>query len=937
MIHKYMGILLVFILSSYLNNISYANVTGQDGQDTIVVVGKDEKTKIAFGTQPDWMVTGSTSSVKGTELRKSFTSNIANTLYGRLPGLTVMQGNNEPGVDSPILNIRGLGTFGEGKDIIFVVDGFLSSQAYFEQLTPYEIESIELLKDASATAMFGNRAANGVLVVNTIRGKNGPLKIEFSAQYGIQNASRLPEFLGSYDYARLYNEGLANDGKQALYSVPDIEGYRTGSDPVLHPDVNWYEEVLREYAPASNYNLNFNGGNETVKYFVLLNATQWDGLYKKTGNLSEFSQNATYERYNFRTNVDIQLSNNLSATILLGGSVEDKTIPGIEENTGSQFGLMATVPPNSFPVYASHGMLGGNSLYANPLGEILQRGYVSSNGRTLQASFKLTEKLDMITPGLSISGASSFNTFFKTFSKKTKEYARYSASANELGEIILTQIGQNTSLEGNEDKSTQWKNIDVQAFINYNRIFGRNRLAAMLMSNYDAYSVTGKDLSFKNIGLAGRFTFSRSDKYIGEFSFGYNGTENFPKGSRFGFFPAGSLGWVVSNEEFLKDNSVFDYLKIRGSYGLTGNADIGGERFMFDQYYKNGTSYPFGTTNNNQTTVLELQLANPAVTWEKEKKFNIGVEMSLFNKFDVKVDFFNHNRDDILAQPYRDVPEYLGLTAPPLNVGEVNNKGFEASIRYNNRKSKNLQYFIEPNVWYAKNKIVYKSEKIQLFDYLYESGQPIDQPLLFEAIGFFKDRTDIDNSPRQIFTEVQPGDIKYKDQNGDNIIDQNDRYPVGNSKLPQLTLGLNSGLSYKGFDLDLFFQGVTNRSVYLDGKYFHAFQDDAKITSFALGRWTPETAATADYPRLSANNNQNNYQGSSFWQRDGSFIKLRSLEIGYTLPQRIVKKVKLSSTRVFLNGTNLFSLDHMEGFVDPEIRSGYPVLRSVSIGVNIQL
>ena len=450
------------------------------------------------------------------------------------------------------------------------------------------------------------------------------------------------------------------------------------------------------------------------------------------------------------------------------------------------------------------------------------------------------------------------------------------------------------------------------------------------------YVVTGTDLSYKNIAMGGRVTYSYDKRYIGEFSFGYNGTENFPKGHRFGFFPAGSLGWILSNEAFLKGNPILNYLKLRASYGIVGNDNIGGIRYMFDQYY-DGYGYHLGNSNNVQDGLVQGKLANPDVTWEKEKKFNVGFEATLVNKIDVSFDYFIQKRSNILSQPYRTVPDYLGISRPDINIGKVGNKGLETSIRYNGIGKKDLTYFVETSLWYAKNKVVYNAEAIQENEYLYGTGRIVGQPFVLEAIGFFKDEDDILKSPTQTFTDVRPGDIKYKDQNKDGKIDSNDYYPIGYTSMPQITLGLHGGITFKGFDMDIFFQGAANRTVYCGGKYYHAFQNDAKVSSIALGRWTPETAETATYPRLSSENNLNNYQASSFWQKNGNFLKLRSLEIGYTLPFQLSRKINLEKVRIFANGTNLFSLDHMDGFTDPETMSGYPALRTISFGLSIQL
>ena len=892
--------------------------------------------KVAYGMQPKWMTTGAVSSVRGNEL-KSFVPNIANMLNGRIPGLVVQQWGCEPGADSPAMNARGVNTYGSGTGLFIVIDGFQSTEAYFQQLTPQEIESITLLKDASATAIYGSKGANGVLLITTKRGTSDKIKINFSIQSGFQQPLRLPEFLGAYDYATLYNEALVNDGKSPFYTPMDLEAYKTGNDPIFHPDVDWYGTILRKAAPITNYNFTASGSNEYFRYFVLLNVLDDRSLYRKAGNVSDFSKNGTYTRYNFRTNIDVKLSKRLQGAITLGGTIEDKTNPGTSENTSGMFDLMSSIAPNAFPVYVSTGMYGGNSMYSNPLGDLMQTGYTSYNGRSLQAIFQLKGDLGFITPGLSVNGAVGFNTYFKSYSKKSRQYARYSVDRDNADEIIYTTYGQNTSLAGDESSSSQWRDYSLQASLNYNRTFnGLHNIDAIYLGSYNDYVVTGTDLSYKNIAMGGRVTYSYDKRYIGEFSFGYNGTENFPKGHRFGFFPAGSLGWILSNEAFLKGNPILNYLKLRASYGIVGNDNIGGIRYMFDQYY-DGYGYHLGNSNNVQDGLVQGKLANPDVTWEKEKKFNVGFEATLVNKIDVSFDYFIQKRSNILSQPYRTVPDYLGISRPDINIGKVDNKGLETSIRYNGIGKKDLTYFVETSLWYAKNKVIYNAEAIQENEYLYGTGRIVGQPFVLEAIGFFKDEDDILKSPTQTFTDVRPGDIKYKDQNKDGKIDSNDYYPIGYTSMPQITLGLHGGITFKGFDMDIFFQGAANRTVYCGGKYYHAFQNDGKISSIALGRWTPETAETATYPRLSSENNLNNYQASSFWQKNGNFLKLRSLEIGYTLPFQLSRKINLEKVRIFANGTNLFSLDHMDGFTDPETMSGYPALRIISFGLSIQL
>ena len=886
---------------------------------------------------PEWRIAGAVSKTDAAGLSDFYVSNISNTLFGRIPGLTVQGVGAEPGADSPTLNSRGVGTYGSGSGIFIVIDGFASSQEFFERLTPGEIESIELLKDATATAIYGNRAANGVLVVKTKHGDvSSPLKIDFGTRVGFQQPLRLPDWLDSYDYAVLYNEALANEGQPAMYGPDALEAYRTGSSPLLYPDVDWYDEIFRSVSPVYNYNLTASGGINSVRYFVHFNGVNNYGLLRNPSLVNDFAKRQSFSRYSFRTNVDVILSKRLTASIILGGCVEDKTTPGVNESTWNIIDLAATVPPNAFPVMASESYIGGNAAFANPVAEMTERGYISYNGRTAQASLRLTEKLDFITPGLSISGAISFNNLYRSYSNKTRNYARYSPVLDSSGEISFATFGENTELTGDEKTANQWRNIVVNAFIDYDRIFnGRHYLKAMLRYDYDEYTVTGETLPFMNLGFGGLVSYSFDRRYIAEFTFGYHGNDNFPAGSRFGFFPAGALSWVVSEEPFLKDNPVVDNLKLRASYGLVGNADIGGSRWMFNQYYAWNGNYWFGDQNSVVDTYLESAKSNPYVTWEKATKLNVGLEASLFAGLYLSFDWFREHRYDILTTPYSSVPDYLGFSKPSLNVGIVDNTGFEAVLGYHKAKG-DFRYRIEASAWYARNNVVFNSEAPQIYDYLYGTGHPVGQPFALEAIGFYRDQADIDSSPVQIWGEVFPGDIKYKDQNGDGVINEDDCYPLGYTGRPEMTLALDLQFQYKGFDLSLLFQGALNRTVYLDGKQFQAFQNNGKISSFALGRWTPETADTATYPRLATTGNENNYQYSSFWQRNGDFLKLRYLSFGYTFSSPSMQKAHVDGVRVYFSGTNLFSLDYMQGFCDPEVLYGYPAVRTFSLGVDLK-
>lgn len=918
--HQFSTVLLSLIIWMVTAEISNA----QDHQTDSCIVN--------FGynySLPEWMVTRSISTISTNQLDKSVTTNFGNKLHGRLPGLTVSQTSNEPGVESVNLYSRGIGTFGPGRDILILVDGFESS---YDQLLPEEIETISLLKDASAVTMYGMRGANGVLLITTKKGKEGPLKINSSAQIGFESPQRLPDFLGSYDYAMLYNEALTNDGLPTQYSASDLSAYQSGNDPYFYPDVNWYDVLLRDSAPVSKYNISFSGGQKGVRYFVMLGYKNRSGIYKNTADKTDFSSNSNYNQFNVRTNVDIDLSEKLVASVNMGVSLANKKNPA-GYNSNDIFSKMSLIPPNAFPVYNPNGTYGGNPLYTNPWGDLLETGSYTSNYRTFQSAIKLKYQLDMIADGLSISAAASFNDRFRGYSSKSRTYSRYSITKDDSGNIEYRKFGEPTSLVASENQFEQWRNVGFQSFLNYQKNVAENLIDASLGYDMGTYTLQGERTNFKHLGVNGRISYAHHMKYIGEISFGYYGSNGYREGERFGLFPGASLGWIVSNEDFLKNNALVDYLKLKTSFGISGNNALGSQRFMYDQYYSATGSYIFGNTSIQG--YRESTIANPGLTWEKKREINFGFDAAFINCLNFKFDLFWQNRYDILASPVSMIPGFAGMYTPQLNVGKVDNKGFEAQIGYQGKRSNDLVFFADLNIWYAKNKITSIPEEIKENQYQLSEGKPVGQPFLLEYIGFFENESDIDNSPFQNFDAVQAGDIKYKDQNNDGIVDERDFYPIGYTNIPELTVGLNLGLEYKNVYLNAFIQGVTNRSVYLSGSNFHAFQNDGKISSMALNRWTNATHESASYPRLSSQNNSNNFQNSSFWQRDGSFMNLRNIEFGYNIPNTLLNKNGIKEATLFISGTNLLKWDHVK-IADPEILTGYPAMSAFNIGAKIQ-
>lgn len=891
----------------------------------------DRNVGVAYGIQNYRWLTGSVASVSGQDMRKTPSSTLSNTLYGKLPGLTVLQGSGEPGYDAPQMLIRGKATY-RNSDFLVFVDGVEES---FDQLNVDEIESISVLKDAASLAQFGIRGANGALWVTTKRGQTGKTRITLNARTGIQQPITVPSFLGSYDYARLYNEALSNDGLQSKYSQTALEAYKNGSDPYLYPNVNWYDQVLRNETPMTDFSLTLSGGGDIAKYFVLLGYLDNNGLYANTDSDRKINSNADFRRYNFRSNIDVNVTKAVTASLDLSGRIEDRYFPGI--NGGALWNNMAKYPPNAYPVRNPNGSWGGNTIYPdNPVASVLDRGYNSTDDNNLRATFRMTEDLAFITPGLKFTQNVSFSNWFRGSYNKTKDYATYELQSAQSGDsLIYIKHGLASDYSISQGGNNQNRRSDIQLALNYDRQFDVHGISGMLMYKQDLYTISGNNVPYAYQNYMGRVNYNYNSRYIAEFGFSYSGSENFPKNHRFGFFPSVSGAWVMSNEGFMQDNKVFDYLKLRASVGLLGNDNIGSRRFPFIQDYYYSGGYHFGRDNNWWGALTEGELANSNVTWEKSLKYNVGVDASLFNKLDLTFDYFFERRTDILADRNASVPSIIGAGLPAENIGKVNNQGFELSLDYNNHIGE-LAYTLGTSAFYAHNKIKYMNEVPRAEDYLYRTGNSVDQPFGLEAIGFFQDQADIDKSPNQTFGPVQPGDIKYKDQNGDGLINEDDMIAIGKPWEPEITYTFNLGLQFHNFDFQAFFEGITNRDVYTNGPLFWAFVNDSKIASNALGRWTPENSANATYPRLTASPNENNYRQSTFWMKSGDVFRLRNVELGYNIHSSMLASTfGVNDARVYVSGTNLLTWDKMDR-VDPETMSGYPAMKSYNVGFRLQ-
>jgi TonB-linked SusC/RagA family outer membrane protein len=941
------------ILSFCSFSVANAQTTNVVSADTIKKDSRLIKSTVDGGlrTEKFWRSTGATFTLQGEELAHMVVGNLLNTLQGRIPGLTVVTGSGEPGYDNPTLYVRGQTSWNsKANQVIVYLDGFQVDLGAISSLSAYEIESVTLLKDAAALSVFGLEGGAGVLSIRTKRGANMPkTQITINGRYGILSAIDLPTVLNAYDYTRLYNQALQNDGLPIKYKNPEL--YKAANDP-FHPNVNWYNEILKKTSAIQDYNLSFRGGNATAKYFVLMNYTNFEGLYKNADAIDkDFGTNAKYTRLNLRANIELQLNKNLAVTANITGITEDKNTPGGFSATSLFTGLFL-LPPAGFPVKNPNGSWGSSSVYSfNPVQRLQQFGVYNLHTRNLQTNFGFNQKLDVLTQGLAFRGSVSFTnqyqgTYQKIFTVPSYEITKDANDEPVLddGKVVYKQIGIiNQGIADNG--GPHWNRTTVQFGFDYDRSFGKHTFTGMVQARRQGYAHDGQVYQVRTQGLAGNITYDYDKKYIVDLSGSYNGSADFAPGSRYGFFPAVGLGWVASNEEFLKGNSAIDFLKIRASYGTTGviNEDF---RFLYQQWGIDANGWIVGTANSVKGGRTEGPFANLKSAWEQKTTLNVGVDINLWKKLSATIDVFSEKRTGILEVPTSDVPLYTGFSLQYANTGEVTNKGFEASLNFKD-KINTFEYYLGGSAAFARNKITKRSETPQPYSYLYTQGYRIGQMTGLVYKGFYQ-QADFDANGNlkpgivtSSYTNVKPGDLKFADQDGNGIINDYDKIPLKYGRLPEITLGFNLGFKYKGFDFDAYLQGVLNRTVsLLDGiatYYTHPFVSGGNsVTLFSANSWTPETANTATSPRLSTQSNLNNYQSSDFWMRNGNFLKLRSVELGYTLPKKGFLK-KLDALRVFVSGTNLFTWDKIDDLEAEQLSMGYPLMKAVSFGLKLKL
>jgi TonB-linked SusC/RagA family outer membrane protein len=929
----------------------------QQALTDVVVVG--------YGTQKKISITGAIASVKTQEILRSPVSSVANALAGRATGIITVQRGGEPGRDVADIFIRGVGTFAGGTSArpLVLVDGVERS---LNGIDPYTIETFNVLKDASATAVFGVRGANGVIIITTKVGQQGKPQFTFSSNFAWQKPIRLPKMLNAVDWAILRNEAEANDQNNPnarKFSDYDIERYRLNDDPYFHPNIDWLDYMLNKSAGQQQYNLNMSGGTQDAKYFVSLGYLNQNGAYKLGKAFDDFSANPNFKRYNIRANFDFNVSKDFSLYVKASAEMQNSNYSN--SATNDIFGTILAANPIMSPVLYQDKIIRNVdgltqwNISNTPLYQMLFFGYNSNFSSRLNMNIGGRYKLDRFVKGLSVRAMTAYDSYYLQTIRRNKQIPLWDLRRNPAAtnfQDSLTPIPVVNTFEGpvtfGGESFAKNRKFYLEGAIEYNRTFSRHTVTGLLLGTIERLYDGSNQLPFNYVGLVGRGTYNYDNRYFLDVNMGYNGSENFARGDQFGFFPSFSAGYLISNENFFPQKSFVSYLKLRGSYGKVGNDKIGGNRFLFlPSSFVNGNQYFLGLANTPSTGYREGTIGNPGVTWEEAKKLNLGVDFKFFkDKLTFSGDVFQEKREGILWN--LNIPVTFGAPGlvAPYNIGVAENKGYELELGYRSDvKPGKVYYFGNANYTFARNKIIYFDEIPQPFPGLTQTGNRIGQPKGLLANGLYNTMDEINDPerPKSVWegAGLKPGDIRYVDVTGDGKIDDNDRVNIGDPNIPEIIYGVTIGVGYKGFELSVFFQGADNVSTYLNDRAAWPFIAGT-MTAFenAKESWSQqryEQGAKISLPRLTAapDGNRHNYRVSSFWMQDASYLRLKTLEIGYTFDTKLVNRVGIKSLRLYANGQNLVTWTKMPYF-DPEIASSngavYPMMAVFNAGVNLQ-
>ena len=914
-------------------------------------VSADEVVVVGYGNQKKLSVIGSIQTLDPGNLQMGSSRSMSNNLAGQLAGVIAYQPSGEPGYDNSQFWIRGISTFGAGgSSPLVLVDGVERS---LNDIDPAEIESFSVLKDASASAMYGVRGANGVIIINTKRGSVAKPSIDFRFEQAITKPTKLPEFIGAAEYMTLLNN-LCSDPSKRMFTKDQIMKTYTGYDKDLYPDVDWIDAITKDYATSTRGNMTVSGGTNILRYSLTASVYHETGIME-TDDTLPYDTGSKLTRFNMRANVDLDLTKTTLLRFNVGGYLQN--LRKSNSSTDNVFTHAFETPPFVHPAIYSDGTIPKASANrANPWAESTQQGYYRGTRSKLESLFQLEQNLKMITPGLKFKATFAFDTYNENFVTrgKTPTYYGVAKSRGDEGELIHSVLSYGSEFLDHSSNANYGNNSTYLEFsLGYNHTFAKKHAVdALFLYNQRSYD-WGDIQPKRSQGIAGRLSYTFDRRYVGEFNFGYNGSENFAKGHRFGFFPSLALGWIISEEKFMRNCADWlTLLKLKGSIGKVGNDDIGGRRFAYLTTISTGASgYNFGYSGDYwRGGYSEGEVGVNNLTWETSTKTNVGIELGLWNEFNLQFDYFYEHRTNIFMQR-KTIPTRAGfLSNPYANYGVVDNSGVDGTITWNHKFGKDLRVALRANFTYAKNEVKeYDEPESVKGTYRSLNGRSIGTLWGLQAERLYTD-DDFENGKLKagiptpnIGSVVRPGDIKYRDMNDDGVVDAKDEGYIGGTTTPRIVYGFGGNVEYKNFDFSFFFQGTAQSYRIIGGtQYFIPGSGQGVMGNVYANYkdcWTEENPSQdVFWPRLSGSTNPNNNYASTWWKKDMSFLRLKSIELGYTLPRSITKAIYSNNIRFFVSGNNLFYISKFKLW-DPELDTTdglkYPSMRSVMFGFQL--
>ena len=910
---------------------------------TVVMDYSSEKVNYGFGLQQtNAESTGAVSTVYAENIDKSSAFSIGNSLYGNVLGLTTMQSTGVVWEQMPSMYIRGLKTLNGNNGILLVVDGLERDNNWqaLKYITPEEVESVSVLRDAAALALYGYRGVNGVVNIVTKRGKYDTREINFSYDHAFNYMTRKPELADAYTYASALNEALTNDGKQVRYSQNELNAFKNGTSPYLYPNVNWWEEVFRDRGASDIATLSFRGGSTKMRYYTMMNLQNNRGFIKNFDTNADYSTQEKYSKANFRTNLDIDLSPKTKMQANIMGILNEFSRPGMGGD--NLISKLYQLPSAAFPIRTESGLWGGNTTWGenwNPVALTEGRAYSKGHTRGLYADMSLRQDLSSLTKGLGASVRIGYDNLASYWENHTKgyKYGMASVASWENGLPIAGEEitgGKDTEMSGDSKLDWQYRAFNFQMNVDWQRQFGVHSLYSMLLYTYKYDNAKGINNTFyrQNAGWYTHYGFK--NRYFADFTLMASASNLLAPDHRWNVSPTVGLAWLISNEKFMQSQNVVDFLKLRASFGMLNTDNIPGNGY-WNETVGGGNGYPINNNFGGDGGWHEGRLASVNGTTEKAYKYNAGVDATLFKGLTLTVDGFYERRSDIWVSSDGQNSAVLGASGSYVNAGIVDSWGTEIGANYY-KKMGNVELNLGGTFTYNRSKIIEMLEEPAAYDYTRSTGNPVGQIFGLQAIGYFVDQADIDNSLPQQFGPVKAGDIKYKDMNGDKVINSDDRVAMGyNSTCPEIYYSFSLGLEWKGLGFSAQFQGVGNYTAILSGTYYHPLVDNTTISNYVYrNRWTPETP-NARFPRLTTETVDNNLQTSSLWLADRSFLKLRNCEVYYKLPSSWLNRFWVKNAKVYVRGVDLLCFDSIDQ-LDPEaMNNSYPATRSIHVGLSV--